>query len=167
MNQFLLDANIFIQANRFHYPFDVFPGFWEWLDGEMKKGVVTSIYPIYEELKAGNDFLTEWAEERKDAGWFLPVDDEGTQTEYARIASWVIDEKQGYKSTAIDEFFDVGDSWLVAKAAAEKMTIVTHERLNAQRKNRVLIPNVCHAFHIEYIDTIELIRRTGARFHLK
>jgi len=165
LKPYLLDANVFIQAKRFHYPFDVFPGFWKWLESEMRNGSLRSIKPIFNELKAGNDVLAEWAEDQKE--WFLPVEDEQTQREYARIVAWVSDKNQGYTQPAINEYLDVGDSWLVAMASTENMTIVTHEKFNAQRKSKILIPNVCRTFGIEYIDTIELIRRTGARFHLQ
>ena len=126
MSRYLLDANVFIQAKRFHYPFDIFPGYWEWLDREMEDGSVFSIVPIYDELTAG--------------------------------------EKQGFKQIAQEEYFTVGDSWLIAKAGSEKMTIVTHEKFDARCKKRVLIPNVCREYNIECINTVELIRRTGAKF---
>lgn len=61
------------------YPFDVFPGFWEWLDKEQSKGIITSIKPIFKELSAGNDDLSQWSKDRKDEGWFLDVDDSETQ----------------------------------------------------------------------------------------
>ena len=70
---YLLDANIFIQASRMNYSFDIFPGFWEWLDNEQNKGVLSSIIPIGQELKNGNDFLSEWAGERMASKWFLSV----------------------------------------------------------------------------------------------
>jgi len=167
LSRYLLDANVFIQAKRFHYPFDIFPGYWEWLDREMEDGSVFSIVPIYDELTAGEDKLSEWADSRKESGWFLSVDDVKTQSEYSKIAPWIVDEKQGFKQVAQEEYFTVGDSWLIAKAGSEKMTIVTHEKFDARCKKRVLIPNVCREYNIECINTVELIRRTGAKFGLQ
>ncbi len=167
MKKYLLDANVFIQAKRFYYPFDVFPGFWEWLDREMENDVLASIIPIYDELTAGGDILSEWAIDRKDSGWFLPVEEVETQGQYSVIAAWAVDPAQKFKQTAHEEFLAVGDSWLIAKATAENLIIVTHEKYNAESRKRILIPNVCKAFNIEYIDTVELIRRTGARFGLQ
>lgn len=167
MKKYLLDANVFIQAKRFYYPFDIFPGFWEWLDREMENGVLGSIIPIYDELTAGSDILSQWAIERKDSGWFLPVEEVETQEQYSVIASWAVNPAQKFKQTAQEEFLFVGDSWLIAKAVAENRIIVTHEKYDANSQKRILIPNVCRAFGIEYIDTVELIRRTGARFGLQ
>jgi hypothetical protein len=31
MTDYLLDANVFIQAKNLHYGFDFCPGFWDWL----------------------------------------------------------------------------------------------------------------------------------------
>ena len=167
MKKYLLDANVFIQAKRFYYPFDIFPGFWEWLDREMENDVLASIIPIYDELTAGSDILSERVIDRKDSGWFLPVDEVETQEQYSVIAAWAVDPAQKFKQTAQEEFLSVGDSWLIAKAAAESQIIVTHEKYNADSRKRILIPNVCRAFGIEHIDTVELIRRTGARFGLQ
>ncbi len=166
MSLYLLDANVFIQAKRFTYPFDLFPGFWEWLDREFDNGQVDSIYPIYQELTAGEDKLSDWAKERKESGWFMKVDDEPTQLSLARVASWAVDPVNGFKTTAYEEFLDVADSWIVAKAISENATIVTHEIYQANAKKRILIPNACKAFDVPYINTVELIRRTGARFGL-
>jgi len=55
---YLLDTNIFIQAQKIDYPFDVFPGFWEWLERDLKGGVIHSIEPVFKEIKNGNDELS-------------------------------------------------------------------------------------------------------------
>jgi hypothetical protein len=161
---YLLDSNIFIQAKNFQYPFDAFPGFWEWLQRDMEAGIVASIEPVYQELTRGNDELADWVEVCKDCGCFLSVDDTETQRKYMEVASWAVDPAQSFKQTAYQEFLQVADSWLVAKAHATGSTIVTLEKFDAQCKRRVLIPNACRQFGVDYIDTIELIRRIGVRF---
>lgn len=45
--------------------------------------------------------------------------------------------------------------------------MVTHEVYTPNSKKRILIPNVCKEFNIPYINTIDLIRQTGAVFGLK
>lgn len=167
MSEYLLDANVFIQAKRFFYPFDVFPGFWEWLDREKECDHIVSIVPIYEELTDGDDILAAWAKDRQDSGWLVSVEDAATQQWFTKIAAWAVDPAQGFKPTAYEEFLSVGDSWLIAKAAAEDWIIVTQERYDPNCRKKILIPNTCRAFGVEYIDTIELIRRTGARFGLQ
>ena len=166
MIKYLLDANIFIQAKKFHYPFDVFPGFWEWLKRDMEAGIVASVEPVYQELIRGNDELVDWTKACKDCGCFLTVDDIETQLKFAEIASWAVDPTQCFKQTAHQDFLQVADPWLIAKAISMGTTIVTLEKFDANCKKRILIPNACRFFGIEYIDTVELIRRVGVRFGL-
>jgi len=163
---YLLDANIFIQASRMNYSFDIFPGFWEWLDNEQNKGVLSSIIPIGQELKNGNDFLSEWAGERMASKWFLSVEEEITQNEYRKVASWASSTDQEFKQHVVEDFLSVADSWLIAKASAQKCTIVTHETYEPNRKSKIKIPNVCSAFSISCIGITELFRKTRAIFIL-
>ena len=64
MTRYLLDANVFIQAKNLHYGFDFVPAFWEWLLKANHEGKVASIEHVADELRAGGDELSEWAEER-------------------------------------------------------------------------------------------------------
>ena len=162
---YLLDANVFIEAKNFYYRFDTFPGFWEWLDVEQANGQLASIEPIRDELLKGNDDPAAWVKERKDSGWFLPVDDVETQQNLAQIAAWVI--AQPFKEAAKPEFLGSGDPWLIAKAKAIGATVVTQETFDAQSRKKVKIPNVCRAFHVLYINTFDLLRQMGATFTLR
>ena len=61
MTKYLLDANIFIQAKRDYYDFNVCPGFWDWLICQytlLAKSL--SIDKVYSELNSGNDELVNW-----------------------------------------------------------------------------------------------------------
>lgn len=161
---YLLDSNIFVEAKNFHYPFDSFPGFWSWLKSDLSAGTLTSIKPILAEISQGNDELKEWVEAIKECGCFLPIDDALTQQKYTDIANWTFDSKRIFSQPAREEFLRVADSWLVAKAAALDATIVTREIYDKNCKRRIKIPNVCEDFGVEYIDTVELIRRKGIKF---
>jgi hypothetical protein len=63
---YLLDANVFIQAKNLHYGFDFCPAFWEWLVQQHEAETVFSVEKVLDELKAGADPLSEWAEARPD-----------------------------------------------------------------------------------------------------
>lgn len=71
---YLLDANVFIQAKNLHYGFDFCPGFWDWIDRANGEGEVFSISKVFDELRAGDDELTEWAQERRDQLFLSPDD---------------------------------------------------------------------------------------------
>lgn len=130
----------------------------------MSSGKLYSIIPIYEELLKGTDSLVDWAETQHRKKAFHQIDNEITQRHYATVAEWAVAEQQ-FKTTAQEEFLGVADSWLVAKALSTEATIVTHERYDANIKKRILIPNACKAFDIPYINTIQLMRKRGARFN--
>lgn len=69
-----------------------------------------------------------------------------------------------FKDPPKDEFLSVAESWLIAKASSDGFTIVTQERYDANCKKKILIPNVCEVFGVEWIDTIELLRRMNVKF---
>lgn len=164
---YLLDSNIFIQANKIQYPFDVFPGFWNWLERDMDNGLIHSIDPVFRELMSGNDNLQEWISKYKNTDCFLSVDDEKTQKTYRKIANWVYTPSLNYTDIARREFLSVADSWLVAKAIVNNCSIVTLEKYDPNIKKRIKIPNVCEQFNVPYINTIELLRRMQIKFKLK
>jgi hypothetical protein len=163
--QYLLDANIFIQAKNFHYRFETFYGFWEWLDKENEKGVIGSVRLIGKEVMNGDDELARWASDRSSNGWFLLEDDELTQVKFSKIAEWVY--SQPFKAHAKEEFLGGADPWLIAKASVIGATVVTYEKFVANSKKKIFIPNVCNAFHVPYMDIYDLIHKTGARFGLQ
>lgn len=159
---YLLDANVFIDAKNFYYRFDTFPGFWEWLDAGRESGLIASIEPIRDELLKGNDELADWVKERKNSGWFIPVDDDETQEVLAKVANWV--QGQRFKDSAKSEFLGCGDPWLIAKAKVIGATVVTLEKYEENSRKKVPIPNVCRAFGVLYCDTFDLLRKMDASF---
>ena len=86
--QYCLDSNVFIQAKNAHYHFDICPGFWDLLDS--KVGIVGSINPVFDELKAGNDELKNWAVNRKDSGFFVDATDPAIQKMIGSISNYVV-----------------------------------------------------------------------------
>lgn len=57
---YVLDANVFIEASRRYYAFDLAPGFWSSLIHHANSGRIKSIDRIKQELERGKDDLTEW-----------------------------------------------------------------------------------------------------------
>lgn len=60
--EFVLDANVFIEAARRYYAFDLAPGFWESLIHYAKNGRIRSIDRVKQELERGKDQLAEWGQ---------------------------------------------------------------------------------------------------------
>ncbi len=61
------------------------------------------------------------------------------------------------------EFLDCADPWLIAKAKAHNMIVVTHEKSSPESKKRIFIPDICKECGVEYCSTMDLMRALGAR----
>jgi len=161
--KYILDSNIFIQAHRFHYPFDVFPVFWNWLEKENEKGSIGSVDGVFDEIKAGKDELSDWMKGLITEKWFLKCDDEETQQYYADIANQIMGNTH-HKTTAKEDFLGVADPWLIAKAKTGKLTIVTEETSDPKSRKKIFIPDICKEHSVLHINTIGLIRALEGRF---
>lgn len=158
---YVLDANIFIQSNRRHYGIDFVPAFWDWLDRAFANQLIVSIKPILDEVRAGDDELTEWAKMRPDM--FAPIDS-GCQPSLGQIADWA---NGGHcTQAAVAEFLSVADYQLTAYAHAHGHTVVTLELPDPARKKRIKIPDACNANDVNWMDPYEMLRREKVRFTL-
>ena len=158
---YLLDANVFIRAKNEHFGFDFCPAFWDWLAVANANGRVFSVDKVGDELRAGNDDLSEWAAQQSGGFFLAPPADLPTTLE--RIVRWLRD--QGYEPAGIDDFLQVADCSLIAHALAGGHDIVTHE-LGSNSRKRIKIPDVCTGLGIECLTPFEILRRESARFVL-
>ena len=67
---YLVDTNVLIDAHRYHYGFDFYPGFWKWLYHANRQERVFSVNRVYEEICRQDDRLSAWASDC-DNGFFL------------------------------------------------------------------------------------------------
>lgn len=162
MNRCVLDTNVFIDAYKRYYRFDLVPSFWRTLLNLAESGSVISIDRVKEEIvRGGKDELTNWITSEFD-GWFMSTDEERVFDSYRQIIDWVQEQDQ-YKDYAKAEFASVADSWLIAYAKGYHCTVVTHEKFNPDSKKKVPIPNVCAAFGVSCMDPFEMLRRFNVR----
>ncbi len=153
---YVLDANVFMEAARRYYAFDLAPGFWRSLQHYAAAGLVKSIDWVKQELDRGSDDLADWANtEFKDA--FASTNRQDVVEAYARIMAWVADRDQ-YTTAAKHRFASGADGWLVAFAIACRGVVVTQELPAPHARNSVKIPEVCEEFGIEYVDTFTMLR---------
>lgn len=159
---YVLDANVFIQAARRYYAFDLAPRFWERLEHHTASGEVRSIDRVKGELERGKDELAEWVKTHlRDA--FASTDETDIIQAFSEMMAWVYASTQ-FSEAAKSEFASGVDGWLVAFARVKGCIVVTHEVLNPDIKRKVPIPNLCQAFGVTFIDTFEMLRRLGVRF---
>lgn len=159
---YLLDANVFIEAQNRYYASDIVPAFWDWMDHSLGPNVAT-VAPIRDELLVKDDPLGEWIRARRDADWVLPVDDEATQVIFTSIANDL--SQSNYSRPAIEKFLAGADPWLIAKAVAIGAAVVTHEVGSPDARARVPIPNICSPLGIACMNTFDTLRALEAKFH--
>jgi hypothetical protein len=158
---YVLDANVFIEAARRYYAFDIAPPFWQMLIDHANNGLVLSIDRVKVELERGKDELAEWASGSFHEH-FASTEKEDVIAAYRKIMVWSQGQAQ-FTPGAKAEFARVADGWLVAYALANVCIVVTHEQFNLEAKARIKIPNVCQAFGVQYVDTFQMMRELGVR----
>ena len=153
---YLLDANVLIDANRDYYPIGRVPEFWHWLRYKGERAQVKVCLEVYEELRAGNDELSEWSKAPEVEAALL-LDEEAAPTSVSRVVD------DGYAADLTDDEVEkLGrDPFLVAYAIADPGAryVVTTERSKPtkQRANRHL-PDVCRDLGVPCCDTFVFVR---------
>lgn len=158
---YLLDANVFIQAKNLHYGLDFCPAFWQWLLDANAEGRVLSIDKVADEIAAGQDELTTWAQQHGNS--LFRATDAAAAAQFGAVSNWVTG--QSYEAAAISTFLQVADFYLIAHALAGSHTVVTHE-LPANSTKRIKIPNVCAGLNVRFMTPYEMLRIERARFVL-
>ncbi|MFQ3614270.1 MAG: DUF4411 family protein [Cyanobacteriota bacterium] len=160
---YILDTNIFIEAHRRYYAFDICPGFWQCLLIHGATGQIISIDKVKAELMQGNDALKDWAEGAP-SSFFCRSATPQVITSFSAMMMWVQSNPQ-FHQQAKTEFAQVGDGWVAAYAQAHGAVLVTHEVFNPSTKRKVPLPNVCQQFNVAYTDTFEMLRQLGVTFN--
>ena len=159
---FLLDSNVFIEAKRRYYAFDIAPGFWTNLIQHADNGQLMSIDRVKRELELGQDELADWVKHDFAHG-FASANDAGVIACYSRVMNWVKNQAQFLEAAKAD-FAKGADGWLVAFAMDEGHILVTHEQFDQYIRRKVPIPNVCQQFGVTCVDTFEMLRQLGITF---
>jgi hypothetical protein len=159
---YLLDANVFIQAKNLHYGLDFCPAFWDWLLAGNAAGQVYSIEKVEDEIKAGADELTKWAQ-NLGAKFFLRPDTVVLPA-LGAVSNWAT--TQNYEPTAVNTFLQVADYYLVSHALAYEHVVVSHEIPSTSTK-RIKIPNACVGVNVKCVTPFEMLRTESAKFVLQ
>lgn len=137
---YILDANFFIEANRFHLPIEQHPAFWSWLANLAVNHTISIPHAVYEELMVGKDAISAWLEPIKE---YL-VNDTAAVTQISRVMA------EGYG--AIDEVTLEklrADPWVIAQALAQGRTVVTSEKPGRHTApHNKKISSVCQSLHV-------------------
>lgn len=154
---YLLDTNIFVESRK-NLPMDVWTTFWNKLSELAMNGQVVSSIKVKNEISEGYDELLDWLTSHVPDGFFLPVDGAALH-EYSSLQNWAAGGD--YTDAAKDDFARKADAFIIATALSKGMTVVTFEKSEPQRKNRVKIPDACMAVGAECCDLNAMLRAIG------
>jgi hypothetical protein len=158
--KYVLDANVFIQAKRRFYPFDVCPGYWSALCHHHTADRICSVDKVRDELENGGDDLWDWAKGAFGADAFH--DSSSAAAVFGDMGQWVLSQQQ-FTAAAKDGFMSVADGWIAAYARHSNKIVVTLEESAPDAKKKVPLVNVCDAFGVVTITPYEMLRRLGVR----
>jgi hypothetical protein len=162
---FLLDSDVFIAAKNAYYAFDICPGFWRSVIRAHADGRARSIDRIRTELLSGRkeEDLVQWVRNDLPAAFFHDSNSEDVSAAYGDVMLWVQRNGQ-YFDRAKAKFATEADGWLVAYSMVNGTVVVTNEQPRPESRNRVLLPDVCVQFKVDYKDTFVMLRELAARF---
>src|SRR5271154_1321125 len=84
-----LDANVFIQAHRHYYRFNIAPGFWAALEARARSNELRSPQKVLDiEIAINRDVLADWAKQIGSA-LFVP-DGKDEQSAVGQISAYVL-----------------------------------------------------------------------------
>lgn len=157
---YLLDANVLIEAER-----TIAPPFWDWLIEQNQRGNIASIKEVCQEIKkAKAGYLKDcFLKAASESFWI-------EQTNYdipalRELADWVENRQNPkFADEAKDEFLQVADYFLVARAKTLGATVVTREQPAPRAMRRVLIPDACLAIGVTYVEPFEMYEALGLKF---
>ncbi len=164
VSPFLLDTNILIQSYRRDYPFDIAPGFWEYLVKLGNEGLIAFPDEVIKEILGYKDDLSTWLKGNETSLLTYLCSEEVVQVKYNIIINSV-QTNNVYFQTAKAQFASGADSWLIAVAMAYGLTIVTQEVYEPNCRKRVKIPNECKRHGMKFIDRMEFMRAANFRWH--
>ena len=158
---YLLDANVFIQAKNLYYGFDFCPAFWDWLAKNNQLQKVFSIDRVLDELKAGDDELSVWAQKQGEKFFVKP--DQSILPVLGKVSNWATSQK--YEPVAVNTFLQVADYYLVVQALSKNFTLITHEVASDTTK-KIKLPNICIGLGIKFMSPYQMLRHENALFIL-
>ena len=157
---YLLDSNVFIEAKNRYYGLDFCPGFWDWMMSRNHDGVLFSVEKVAEEILKGKDELSDWMDENAKDLFLSP--DNALNPALAQVSHRA--NGQEYRQSAVSQFFQSADYYLVAHALAHSCAVVTLEISGTGSKKRIKIPDVCKGLGVSCINPFEMLRKEGAVF---
>ncbi len=164
---YVVDSNFFIEAHRATYPLDVAHSFWNKVKQLADDGKIVSIDKVKSEMYDNHeDALKQWCVANLPRDFFK--DSTQVMAAYNQVIQWAVSQSGHYLPKALAEFLDAdeADAFVVAYALTDtaKRKIVTQEKSQPNRINKIKIPEAADALGVQYCNTIEMFRQLGETF---
>ena len=160
---YLVDTNILLNAFNY-YPRSAIPSYWKVFEARLSSGEFCVHEQVYEELKKKDDDKIRWLEATVPKDRLLTRDSAELGL-YAEVTQWARFERNpAYQTKAVRDFLNHADSWLVASAAARRLTLLTNETASPQKINRVKIPDAATAFGVSCYTNLEFLKSENIQF---
>lgn len=157
---YIVDSNFFGTLAAV-YPIDVFPALWSELETPLFSAPVYFHQEVEKELEKWSHPQYQWYSSNRQPSQILTPDDEELMC-YQDVTEWVAEIRQPtYRTSAVDEFLAIADSWIVASACRHRATIVTNEVSAPTSLTKVKIPDVAAQFSVPCMTALEFIRHLG------
>src|SRR5579863_6119042 len=99
-NSYALDANVFIEAHKRYYAFDICPGYWAALLSHHNGGSLCSIDRVRDELVGQGDTLSQWVQQLP-ATFFVATSDHAVTAVFGQIMTWVQAQPQYFPAAKV------------------------------------------------------------------
>ncbi len=130
------------------------------------QGRIISIDKVKNEIYDKNDALEAWCKANLHDHFFKESNE--IMAAYEKVISWAISRSSHYMPNALNEFLDAdeADAYIVAYTLSDfvNRVVVTQERSDPKRKNKVKIPEACNALNVEFVNTMDMFRKLGETF---
>lgn len=153
MSTYVFDSSAIIDAGERYYPIDVFPSFWNRMEGLVNAGSFLAPEFLIDELAKKDDSWRDWVYHRRDA-IIVPMDEKILEAVREIMADFPM-------LVDVDKNRSGGDPFFIALAKVTGSVLVTGEK---SKPSRPRIPDVCEAMNIPYINVLSLIRAENWQF---
>lgn len=168
--RYILDTNIFIEAQRGLLPVDVAISFWDKLKQLNETQSIYSLDKVKEEIFKHNDDLANWMKNNFSTSFFLSFKE--NVLEKISVIIEYVNKSTIYTDKAKKEFcnLDTADVYIIAYAMTyDDIKIVTRETSKIQvgtknKSGKVSIPDICKYFKITCIQPQQMFRELGETF---
>ncbi|PZO17234.1 MAG: hypothetical protein DCE87_04715 [Betaproteobacteria bacterium] len=153
--KYCIDTCAIVDAGERYYPIDVFPTFWDNLDGLAQSGRLKAPNMLVKELGKQTEAWRDWVYSRADL-LLIPPD-----REFFSHLTDVVQVYESYNNGQFNMEKIGGDPFFIALAKQYHLTLITVEN---NRQGGFRIPHICKQLNIKTVTLLGLNRSENWKF---